>query len=48
LQFFLNFEKKNSAYFQANIKYANARMLITNLVTICCVTSLAFLYNPYT
>jgi hypothetical protein len=48
LQFFLKFEKKNSAYFQANIKYANARMLITNLVTICCVTSLAFLYNPYT
>ena len=48
LQVFLNFEKKNSSYFQANIKYANARNLITNLVTICCITSLAFLYNPYT
>ena len=48
LQVFLNFEKKNSSYFQANIKYANARTLITNLVTICCITSLAFLYNPYT
>ena len=33
---------------ESNIKYANARNLITNLVTICCVTSLAFLYNPYT
>ena len=48
LQVFLSFEKKNSSYFQANIKYANARTLITNLVTICCITSLAFLYNPYT
>ena len=48
LQVFLNFEKKNSSFFQANIKYANARTLITNLVTICCITSLAFLYNPYT
>ena len=48
LQVFLNFEKKNSSFFQANIKYANARTLITNLVTICCMTSLAFLYNPYT
>ena len=48
LQIFLNFEKKNSLYFQTNIKYANARTLITNLVTICCITSLAFLYNPYT
>ncbi len=45
---FLRFEKKNSEYFQGNIKYANARNLITNLVTICCITSLAFLYNPYT
>jgi len=45
---FLRFEKKNSGYFQVNIKYANARNLITNLVTICCITSLAFLYNPYT
>jgi len=48
LQIFLSFEKKNSLYFQTNIKYANARTLITNLVTICCITSLAFLYNPYT
>jgi len=48
LQVFLNFEKKNSSFFQGNIKYANARTLITNLVTICCITSLAFLYNPYT
>ena len=48
LQAFLSFEKKNNSYFQSNIKYANARNLITNLVTICCITSLAFLYNPYT
>ncbi len=48
LQAFLHFEKRKSTYFQTNIKYANARNLITNLVTICCVTSLAFLYNPYT
>jgi len=48
LQYFLYFEKRKSKYFQANIKYANARNLITNLVTICCITSLAFLYNPYT
>ena len=48
LQAFLYFEKRKSTYFQANIKYANARNLITNLVTICCITSLAFLYNPYT
>ena len=48
IQIFLSFEKKNSLYFQTNIKYANARTLITNLVTICCITSLAFLYNPYT
>ncbi|MEL0208603.1 MAG: DUF3429 domain-containing protein [Gammaproteobacteria bacterium] len=48
LQIFLSFEKKNSLYFQTNIKYANARILITNLVTICCITSLAFLHNPYT
>ena len=48
LQIFLGFEKKNSPYFAANIKYANARNLITNLVTICCITSLAFLHNPYT
>ena len=48
LQVFLNFEKKNSSFFQSNIKYANARTFITYLVTICCITSLAFLYNPYT
>mgnify|MGYP001460592851 CR=1 FL=1 len=48
LQTFLYFEKKNSEYFKANIKYANARNLITNLVTICCIATLAFLSNPYT
>ena len=48
LQAFLHFEKRNSTYFKSNIKYANARNLITNLVTICCITSLAFLFNPYT
>ena len=48
LQAFLYFEKRKSTYFQTNIKYANARNLTTNLVTICCITSLAFLYNPYT
>jgi len=48
LQAFLYFEKRNSIYFKLNIKYANTRNLITNLVTICCITSLAFLYNPYT
>ena len=48
LNAFLRFEKNNSEYFQHNIKYANARNLITNLVTICCITSIAFLNNPYT
>ena len=48
LQLFLKYEKENSEYFQVNIKYANARNLITNLVTICCITSLAFIFNPYT
>ena len=48
LQAFLSFEKKHSPFFKVNIKYAAARGLITNLVTICCITSLAFLYNPYT
>ena len=48
LQAFLSFEKKHSVFFKANNKYAVARGLITNLVTICCITSLAFLYNPYT
>ena len=48
LRAFLYFEKRNSSYFQANVKYANARNLITNLVTICCITSIAFLHNPYT
>ena len=47
LQAFLSFEKKYSAFLKANNKYAEARGLITNLVTICCITSLAFLYNPY-
>jgi len=48
LQAFLSFEKKHNPFFKENIKYAAARSLITNLVTICCITSLAFLYNPYT
>ncbi len=48
LRVFLSFEKKHSDFFRTNIKYAAARGLITNLVTICCITSLAFLYNPYT
>ena len=48
LRAFLRFERQNSEYFQRNIKYANARNLITNLVTICCITSIAFLNNPYT
>ncbi len=48
LQAFLRFEKKHSEYFKSNIKYANARNLITNLVTICCITSIAFINNPYT
>ena len=48
LHAFLRFERQNSEYFQLNIKYANARNLITNLVTICCITSIAFLNNPYT
>ena len=47
LHAFLRFEKQNSEYFQQNTKYANARNLITNLVTICCITSIAFLNNPY-
>ncbi len=48
LHAFLRFERQNSEYFQLNIKYANARNLITNLVTICCISSIAFLNNPYT
>ena len=48
LHAFLRFEKQHSEYFKLNIKYANARNLITNLVTICCITSIAFLNNPYT
>ena len=48
LQIFLYFESSNSSYFQSHTKYADARNLITNLVTICCITSLAFIFNPYT
>jgi len=48
LYIFLYFESSHSTYYQSNIKYADARNLITNLVTICCITSLAFIYNPYT
>jgi len=47
LQLFLYFESLSSPNYQNNIKYAYARNLITNLVTICCITSLAFLFNPY-
>lgn len=48
LQIFLYFESSNSSYYQSHAKYADARNLITNLVTICCITSLAFIFNPYT
>jgi hypothetical protein len=48
LQIFLYFESSNSSYYQSHTKYADARNLITNLVTICCITSLAFIFNPYT
>ena len=48
LQLFLYFESKQSEYYKNNNKYADARNLITNLVTICCITLLAFIFNPYT
>ena len=48
LQLFLYFESKQSNYYKNSNKYADARNLITNLVTICCITSLAFIFNPYT
>jgi|TARA_B110000967_G_scaffold153842_1_gene158406 putative flippase GtrA len=48
LHIFLYFESSKSPYYQSHIKYADARNLITNLVTICCITSLAFIFNPYT
>ncbi|MDC0904892.1 DUF3429 family protein [Gammaproteobacteria bacterium] len=48
LQLFLYFESKRSEYYKNSIKYAHARNLITNLVTICCMTLLAFIFNPYT
>ena len=48
LQLFLYFESLSSLYYKNNNKYADARNLITNLVTICCITLLAFIYNPYT
>ena len=48
LQLFLDFESKRSEYYKNNNKYADARNLITNLVTICCMTLLAFIFNPYT
>ena len=47
LQTFLYFESTQSNYYRDNAKYSAARNLITNLVTICCITSLAFLFNPY-
>ena len=47
LQTFLYFESTHSNYYRDNAKYSAARNLITNLVTICCITSLAFLFNPY-
>jgi len=48
LHIFLYFESSYSHYYQSNLKYADARNLITNLVTICCITLLAFIFNPYT
>ena len=48
LQLFLYFESEQSEYYKNNNKYADARNLITNLVTICCITLLAFIFNPYT
>ena len=48
LQLFLYFERSSSQYYESNNKYADARNLITNLVTICCITLLAFIFNPYT
>ena len=48
LQLFLYFESKRSEYYKNSNKYADARNLITNLVTICCMTLLAFIFNPYT
>ena len=48
LQLFLYLESKQSEYYKNNNKYADARNLITNLVTICCITLLAFIFNPYT
>ena len=47
LQTFLYFESTQSNYYRDNAKYSAARNLITNLVIICCITSLAFLFNPY-
>ena len=48
LQLFLYFESKRSEYYKNSNEYADARNLITNLVTICCMTLLAFIFNPYT
>ena len=48
LQLFLYFESNRSEYYKNSNKYADARNLITNLVTICCITLLAFIFNPYT
>ena len=48
LQVFLYFESNQSQYFKNNIKYSDSRKLITNLVTICCITAIAFIFNPYT
>ena len=48
LQLFLYFESTQSEYYKNNNKYADARNLITHLVTICCITLLAFIFNPYT
>ena len=47
LQTFLYFESTQSNYYRDNAKYSAARNLITSLVIICCITSLAFLFNPY-
>ena len=48
LQLFLYFERTHSEYYKHNNKSADARTFITNLVTICCITLLAFIFNPYT
>ena len=47
LQALLLFEKSYSHFFKNNPEYAEARILITNLVTICCLICFAYITNPY-